>query len=72
MNLGEFREKTKDLPDDAEIFVDEGDLQFAEATFRAVLPAKLANPAAIWLQMGQIWNYERDIDTRIDEHHLWG
>lgn len=67
MTLGEFRERTKNLPDDAEIFIDEGDLGFHDATIRGVLPASaLGHPAAIWLDMGQEWNHERDIDDRLD------
>jgi hypothetical protein len=64
--LGEFREATKDLPDDAELFVDDGDLQFYEVRFHGVLPPVLEHPHVVWLDMGQVWNYERDIDHRID------
>lgn len=64
--LGEFREATKDLPDDTEIFVDQGDLDFYEATVRGVLPPVLEHPYVVWLNLGQVWSHERDIDARID------
>lgn len=74
LTLGEFREKTKDLPDDAEIFADEGDLDFHEVIFHGILPPVTAfeYPAVIWLQMGQVWNDERDIDVRIDARQELG
>jgi len=66
MSLGEFRELTKDLPDDAHILVDDGDLDFYEIRLRAVLPPVLDHPYAIWLEMGQAWNIDLDMDARVD------
>jgi hypothetical protein len=74
LTLGEFREATKDLPDDAEIYVDEGDLQYWEVRFAShrtshptgALPPVLEHPWAIALEMKQVWNQERDIDHRLD------
>lgn len=71
MTLGEFRAATRDLPDDAEIFVDEGDLAFYEVRLHDILPPVTAfeHPAAIWLEMGQAWNEERDMFARVDARH---
>jgi hypothetical protein len=68
MNLGEFRNQTKDLPDDAVIFMDDGtlDFKFAEVYIRHVLPPVLNHSFAVTLEMGQIWNQEFDLDARVD------
>jgi hypothetical protein len=55
--------------ENAEIFVDGGDLDFYEVRLRTVLPADGEHPPVIWLEMGQVWNEERNIDNRIDRWH---
>jgi hypothetical protein len=66
MTLGEFRERTKGLPDDTDIMVDEGNLIFFEIRVRWVLPPVLDHPHCVTLEMGQSWNHELDLDARVD------
>jgi len=58
MNLGEFRQLTDELPDSTELRVG------------MVLPPVLEHPHAITLELGQVWNFERDMDARIDARQL--
>lgn len=69
MTLGELRRRTHDLPDDTQILGDLGDLQMWDLTLGMTLPPVLNHPWAITLQLGQVWNYELDIDARIDARH---
>lgn len=67
MNLGEFRSLTKDLPDDTDLLVEnEEPLHYYDVTARPVLPPVLDHPHAVLLDPGQCWNYELDLDARID------
>ena len=66
MTLKDFREWTKDLPDDAVIYVDEGDIEFVEVSPHGILPATADQPPLIWLQMGQTWTYEVNGHPRVD------
>jgi len=68
MKLKDFRELTHNLPDDTELMVDEGNLVLLETYIRAILPATSDNPSVIWLQTGQCFNFELDIDNRIDKY----
>lgn len=70
MKLGELRALLKDVPDDADILIDEGDLQFAEVNLKYVLNPVLGHAHAVLLDMGQVWNYELDLDNRIDGYHV--
>lgn len=70
MTLGEFREATKDVPDDAEMVMDEGGLEFYEIRVRTVLPPNGGYPHALWLEMGQPITMDKDLHRRIDEDHL--
>ncbi len=67
LNLGQFREMTKALPDNTDLLMDEGDLRFAEIRVRFVLPAIYGHPPALTLEMGQVWNEELHLDARINE-----
>lgn len=67
MKLGEFREKTKHLPDDADILGEfEYALHYNETDISYVLPPVLEHSWAICLVGGQIVNIELDLDARID------
>jgi len=67
MKLGEFREKTKDLPDDTDMLMEaEEHMQYNEMFFRWILPPVLDHPYVVLFEGGQIWNYELDLDARID------
>lgn len=68
MTVGELRELIKDLPDEAEVFADQGDLEYYEVRHARTLKATKEYPAAFALELGQIWNAERDIDARIDDY----
>lgn len=68
MNLGKFRRLTSHLPDEALLLVDEGDLRFAELSPKFILSATGPQDPAILLEMGQVWNYELDLDNRIDSY----
>jgi len=70
MNLGEFRQLTDELPDSTELFADQGDLQMWDLRVGMVLPPVLEHPHAITLELGQVWNFERDMDARIDARQL--
>lgn len=70
MTLGEFREATKDLPDDAHIILHEGDLDFHEASIDRILPPVLEHPYAIGLVMGQPIGLDLDMDARLDASFL--
>ena len=58
MKLGELRKLLADIPDDADVLMDEGDLQFAEVNVKYVLPPVLGHSHAVLLDMGQVWNYD--------------
>lgn len=66
MTLKEFREWTKDLPDESVIYVDEGDIEFVEVRPRGILPATATQAPLIWLEMGQTWTSEVDGHLRVD------
>lgn len=68
LTLAEFRQATKDLPGNTELFVTDGMLDFYEVQFgtSSPLPSTQRYPAAVYLEMGQVWNAERDIDSRLD------
>lgn len=66
MTLGELRETFKDLPDDTQIFMDDGDMTYNEIRVRHILPAVLDNPPALVLEMGQPFNLEYDLELRVD------
>lgn len=70
MKLGELRKLLADIPDDADVLMDEGDLQFAEVNVKYALAPVLGHPHAVLLDMGQVWNYELDLDNRIDGYHV--
>lgn len=68
MKLGEFRQLTKDLPDDTDLVGDAGDAEFCE--FRTeqteiLLPVGvLGHPFCVIVRMGQqVW-VELDLDAR--------
>lgn len=66
MNLGEFRKQTKDLPDDTQIVMDEGTLDFYEISIRHILSPVLEHSYAVTLEMGQPINSDLDMEHRID------
>jgi hypothetical protein len=65
----ELQYKLSDLPGETEIFVDMGDLEMYEVRINKVLPATKDHPVALILELGQVWNEERDMDRRIDKYH---
>lgn len=70
MNLKEFRELTKDLPDDMEIVVDDGSLNFFHGVrhttnFFAVMDL----PGVVWLEMTEEVTEDYDMGHRIDAWH---
>lgn len=73
MNLGDFRKLTANLPDDSDILVDLGDLEFMEVWLerRHILPPVLDHSYAVWLSAGQVVNYELDMDARVDASHYF-
>lgn len=71
--LGEFRKITATLPDETEMFCeDEEALRFADVNLMTnlnptgALPGEIDHPPALLMTRGQVWNYERDLDRRID------
>lgn len=70
MTLGELREATKDLPDDTEIVLQAGDLDFYEARIDRILPPVLEHPYCLSLVMGQPINIDLDMDARLDASFL--
>lgn len=71
--LGEFRRITVSLPDETEMFCEDDEaLQFAEVNLMTnlnptgALPGEIDHPPALLMTRGQVWNYERDLDRRID------
>lgn len=68
MNLGEFRRLTADLPDESDLLMELGDLEFMELSHKRNLPPVLEHSYAIWLSAGQVVNYELDMDARVDAH----
>lgn len=68
MTLTEFHAATKDLPGDAELFVDHGDLRFAEVRHHVNLPPVPTHPWAVILELGPVRNDERDLDARFEAH----
>ena len=71
MNLGELRKATQHLPDDTDIFIDLGDLDWMESSLGYLLPPVLEHGYAFSLVVGQVWNYEYNIDDRIDANHMF-
>ncbi len=69
MNLGEFRKATEHLPDNTDVLGDQGDLEMWELHLGRILPPVLDLPYAITVELGQIVNYELNIDDRIDALH---
>lgn len=66
MNLGEFREKTKHLPDDADLVVDMGDGSYWEIGIgRSFLPV-LEHPWTLALEAGS------EVTMELDLHHRDG
>jgi hypothetical protein len=70
MNLGEFRQKTAHLPDDTDIVIHGGDLDFYEGEIDRILPPVLDHPYLIGLVECQPINEDLDMDARIDASHL--
>lgn len=66
MNLGEFRNRTKNLPDDTDILIEDNPMEYAESVIKYVLNPVLDNSYAILLSYEQVVNSELDIDVRID------
>jgi hypothetical protein len=70
MTLGQFREATDHLPGDTQIMVEnEEALKFFSMHILYVLPPVLDHPSLLLFECGQSWNYELDIDMRIDARH---
>lgn len=72
MNLGEFRRRTSQLPDDTDLLGDLGDLEMHELTISHIFSPVLEHSFAVVLVFGQVVNYELDIDDRIDAAHIYG
>lgn len=72
MKLGDFRRLTQNLPDEADILVDLGDLEFMEVLHHRIYPPALEHSYAIRLVSGQVVNYELDMDARVDADHYYG
>lgn len=71
MKLGEFREATKDLPDDTDVLCEnEEPLHFYDLHIEFKLEPVLDHPWAVLLMPEQCWNYELDLDHRIDGKQL--
>ena len=68
MTWGRLKELLVLCPDDAYVLVDDGDLRFAEVWLRRVMDRTKDQPPVVWLETGQIWNEELDIDRRLDEY----
>lgn len=68
MTLGDLRYDTKNLPDDTEIVVDGGDLEFFEIRIRNTLAPAHGHAWALCLELGQQVNLDKDLDRRIDEY----
>lgn len=68
MTLGDLRLATQNLPNETEIVVDGGDLEFFEVRIRGALAATRGHSWALWLEMGQQVNLDKDLDRRIDEY----
>jgi hypothetical protein len=67
MTLDEFREQTKDLPGDTVILVENEDpMCYYDVKVQFKLPPVLDHSWAVLLEPGQCWNYELDLDSRID------
>ena len=67
MNLGQLREATKHLPDDAEILCEnEEPLQYYSVELRWKLEPILEHPWAVLLEPGECLNHQLDLDARID------
>lgn len=72
MNLGEFRKRTANLPDNTDIVQEYEALEFHETNIRWILYPVLDNPYAILLTGGQPINLDMDIDDRIDAALIYG
>lgn len=66
MKWGELKTLLKDVPDDADLLVDEGELEFAEITLRWILPPVLEHPYAVTFDVDHVCNIELDMDARVD------
>lgn len=66
VKLGDLRKALANLPDNTDLFMDEGDLRFAEVRIHQVLPGTPEHAPAILLEMGQVWNEEFNLDARLD------
>jgi len=70
MRLDEFREKTKNLPDDAEIIVGLGDGTYWELDFKDTFATIMDIPTTIWLDAKDEITLAFEMDTRI-ETYIW-
>jgi hypothetical protein len=70
MDLGEFRQATKDLPDDTDLVVDLGDGDNCELSLQQTLPPVLEHSYCVILQAGGEVYIQLDIDARIDASGL--
>lgn len=68
MTLGDLRKATQHLPDNTEIVLDEGDLDFCEARIFALLPPAHGHPWAVWIEMGQEVTLDKDLERRVDAY----
>lgn len=66
MNLGEFREVTRNLPDDTDLLGDPGDGDVCELDASLILPPSSDHSNAVLLRLGQQVYLALDIETRID------
>jgi len=71
MNLGEFRRKTKDLPDDTDLLGDAGDMEACELDSSLYLPPTLEHPPAVLVRLGQAVTIMLDVDARLDAARRW-
>lgn len=72
MNLGEFRKLTAHLPDDAELFGDEGDVEAWELHLGEIYPPVLDLPYAVVLNFGQPVTEDIDYHARVDARLMFG
>lgn len=66
MTLGEFRELTKDLPDDTDLLIEPEPYEFHELSHKWTLPPVLEHSFALWLSYGQEVTEDLDMDARVD------
>lgn len=72
MTLGEFRNRTANMPPEALIMVDEGDCQPFETRISHLMPAWQSHAPLIVIGMGQCWEEEIDYGPRLDYHLEYG